>query len=62
MLILYVSKAESLEQLSLVYTGMTRLKAVDRGAILTVISSAPSLESFGAGWSVFKRYQTTLQI
>lgn len=61
-LILYVSKAESLEQLSLVYTGMTRLKAVDRGAILTVISSAPSLESFGAGWPVFKRYQTTLQI
>ena len=55
-LVLYVSKAESLEQLSLVYTGMTRLKAVERGACLTVISSAASLESFGAGWPLFKRF------
>ncbi len=55
-LVLYVSKAESLDQLSLVYTGMTRLKAVDRGAFLTVISSAASLESFGAGWPIFKRF------
>lgn len=55
-LVLYISKAEDLEQLALVYTGMTRLKAIDRGALLAVICSAASLKQFGMTWPIFKKY------
>ena len=55
-LVLYVSKAENADQLSLVYTGMTRLKALDRGALMSVVSSAGRLESFGRQWPVFARF------
>lgn len=55
-LVLYVSKAETEDQLSLAYTGMTRLKALDRGALMSVVSSAGRLESFGRQWPVFARF------
>jgi len=52
-LVLYLSKADSADQLSLAYTGMTRLKAVDRGALMAVICSAGRLEPFGRQWPSF---------
>lgn len=59
-LVLYVSKAENADQLSLVYTGMTRLKALDRGALMSVVSSEARLESFGRQWPVFARFGADL--
>jgi hypothetical protein len=55
-LVLYLSKADSTDDLSLAYTGMTRLKAVEHGALMAVISSAERLESFGKQWPSFKQF------
>lgn len=55
-LVLYLSKADSADQLSLAYTGMTRLKAVDRGAQMSVVSSSARLEPFGRRWPSFRRF------
>lgn len=59
-LVLYLSKADSVDQLSLAYTGMTRLKAVDRGALMAVISSAARFEPFGMRWPAFRRFAADL--
>lgn len=60
-LVLYVSKADNAEQLSLAYTGMTRLKAIDRGALMSVVSSSARLESFGRQWPEFTKFGSDLQ-
>ncbi len=52
-LVVQVSKADSLDELSLLYTGITRLKKYHNGSYLTVVCSAPELEKFGRTWPYF---------
>lgn len=47
LLILYITEASHLESLALVYAGLTRIKRSPEGSSLTVICSAPQLETFG---------------
>jgi hypothetical protein len=49
-IILCISKARTFEDCSLAYTGMTRLKALNDGAVMTVVSSASELTDFGREW------------
>ncbi len=49
-LVLGVHAADSDRAKSLVYSGMTRLKAHPRGSYLTVVCAAPELAAFGAQW------------
>lgn len=49
-IVLCISKARTFEDCSLAYTGMTRLKALSDGAVMTVVSSATELTEFGKGW------------
>lgn len=60
-LVLYLSKADSHDHLAVAYTGMTRLKAVDRGALMSLVSSAPQLEPFGRQWPSFRRFTPDLR-
>lgn len=52
-LVVQVSKVDSLDKLSLLYTGITRLKKNENGSYLTVVCSAPELETFGRTWPYF---------
>ena len=47
LLILYITGAAHAETLALIYTGLTRLKRSQEGSWLTVVCSAPQLQSFG---------------
>ena len=58
-LVVQVSKADSLDKLSLLYTGITRLKKNDNGSYLTVVCSAPELEDFGRTWPSFNLISLT---
>ena len=49
-LVIGVGAADSDRAKSLVYSGMTRLKAHPRGSYLTVVCAAPELAAFGALW------------
>jgi hypothetical protein len=49
-LVIGVGAADSNRAKSLVYSGMTRLKAHPRGSYLTVVCAAPELAEFGALW------------
>jgi hypothetical protein len=49
-LVIGVGAADSNRAKSLVYSGMTRLKAHPRGSYLTVVCAAPELAAFGALW------------
>lgn len=49
-LVIGVGAADSDRAKSLVYSGMTRLKAHPRGSYLTVVCAAPELATFGALW------------
>jgi len=49
-LVLGIHAADSDRAKSLVYSGMTRLKAHPRGSYLTVVCAAPELAAFGAQW------------
>lgn len=57
-LVVYISRAETRDDLALAYAGITRLKATDRGSQLTVVSCASQLATFGALWPTFKRYES----
>lgn len=59
-LVVFISKAETRDDLALAYTGITRLKRADQGSQLTVISCAPQLEPFGKLWPSFTNYAPTL--
>lgn len=47
LLVVYVTEAEHPESLALIYAGLTRLKRSQDGSWLTVICSAPQLQSYG---------------
>jgi hypothetical protein len=49
-LVIGVVGADSYRAKSLVYCGMTRLKAHPRGSYLTVVCAAPELAAFGSQW------------
>jgi AAA domain/Nuclease-related domain len=49
-LVIGVGAADSDHAKSLVYSGMTRLKAHPRGSYLTIVCAAPELAAFGALW------------
>ena len=49
-LVIGIGAADSDRAKSLVYSGMTRLKAHPRGSYLTVVCAAPELAAFGALW------------
>lgn len=47
LLVVYVTEAANAQSLALVYAGLTRLKRSQEGSWLTVVCSAPELNSFG---------------
>jgi hypothetical protein len=47
LLVVYVTDAANAQSLALVYAGLTRLKRSQEGSWLTVVCSAPQLNSFG---------------
>lgn len=57
-LVVFISKAVTRDDLALVYAGITRLKRTDHGSQLTVVSCASQLESFGARWPNFRKYES----
>ena len=56
-LVIYVENARSVPDRALVYVGLTRLKWHPRGSFLTVVCSAPELQSYGETWPSFERVQ-----
>lgn len=60
-LVVFISRAESRDDLALVYAGITRLKRTERGSLLTVVSCAGVLEPFGARWPNFRIYEARQQ-
>jgi len=55
-LVVQISKANSDSSMSLAYAGITRLKDNDRGAYLTVVSSAQELAEYGKKWPDYLSY------
>lgn len=47
LLVVYVTEAAHAESLALIYVGLTRLKRSQEGSWLTVVCSAPQLQSYG---------------
>lgn len=47
LLVVYVTEAAHAESLALIYAGLTRLKRSQEGSWLTVVCSAPQLQSYG---------------
>ena len=56
-LVIYVESAKSIRDRILVYVGLTRLRRHPQGSFLTVVCSAPELESYGETWPSFERLQ-----
>jgi len=52
-LVLHVGRAQSRENLALVYTGMTRLRPDGSGSYLTVVCEEPKLRDYGQRWPPF---------
>ena len=59
LLVVYVTEAVYTESLALVYTGLTRLKRSTEGSWLTVVCSAPKLESYGRTFPDFANHATS---
>ncbi len=52
-LVLLITSSRSIESMSLVYAGITRLKKLELGCYLTVVCCEPKLEYYGKSWPVF---------
>jgi hypothetical protein len=53
--VLSIGRARKRDDLSAIYAGLTRLKTHPQGSYLTVVCSAPELETFGRLWPEFRR-------
>lgn len=58
LLVVHIAQAADASTLALIYAGLTRLKRHVEGSWLTVVCSAPELESFGQTWPSFIRLRS----
>ena len=56
-LVIYLERGTTPQALSLLYTGLTRIKRHTEGSFLTVISKDPQLKSYGETWPDFVQLQ-----
>lgn len=56
-LVIYLERGTTPQALSLLYTGLTRIKRHTEGSFLTVISKDPQLKSYGETWPDFVQIQ-----
>lgn len=56
-IVLHVGRGARSGAAAIIYTGMTRLKRHPEGSFLTIVCSAPDLETYGRSWPGFVRLQ-----
>jgi hypothetical protein len=54
-LVVQIGRAQTAEELGAVYVALSRLRRSESGSFLTVVCSAPELESYGKTWPTFER-------
>ena len=53
-LVVQIGRAQTAEELGAVYVALSRLRRSQQGSFLTVVCSAPELESYGKTWPTFE--------
>jgi|HubBroStandDraft_3_1064219.scaffolds.fasta_scaffold01366_6 hypothetical protein len=54
-MVIHISRAASAEELGAAYVALSRLRRSEGGSFLTVVCSAPELESYGRTWPEFNK-------
>ena len=52
-MVIHISRAATAGELAAVYVALSRLRRSESGSFLTVVCSAPELESYGRTWPEF---------
>ncbi len=52
-LVVHISQAMTASDLAEIYVALSRLRSSEKGSFLTVVCSAPELETYGRTWPEF---------
>ncbi len=56
-MVVHIGKAQTITEKSIVYVALSRLMRCETGSFLTVVCSAPELETYGRTWPAFESWE-----